>query len=98
MHYIDLQHSQDQRTFIYNSDSAESSGWQAGFTRTPHWECRKGKRAGMGRCGLKDSYSLEPWLCDSSYELWPPLGALATDILETQIDTPRVYLGAAWFC
>lgn len=38
MHYIDLHHSQEQRTSIYNSDSAENSGWwKANFHNHTFW-------------------------------------------------------------
>ena len=102
MHYIDLQHSQEQRTSIYNLDSSESSGWKAVFISTHFWSplgLRKREGAGIGRCVLKTSYSLEPRLCHLSYELWPPQGrSLQHRHLEIQTDTPRVYHGAAVFC
>lgn len=37
MHYIDLQHSREQRTSIYNSDSAVNSGWKASFHKQTLW-------------------------------------------------------------
>lgn len=60
-----------------------------------HWDYRKNKGADMGRCRLENSHSLEPWLCHSSYELWPHQGRHLQHRLQT--DTPRVCLGAAVF-
>lgn len=52
MYYIDLQHSQEQRTSIYNSDSAENSGWKASFHKhtfwpTPGLQKREGSKDGQ---------------------------------------------------